>query len=55
MFANLPAGRNKAPVISLKVPKHENFILVDFRDFFAKQTPWDSGPVDMILKIICNG
>ena len=39
----------------LKVPKHENFILVDFRDFFTKQTPWDSDPVDMILKIICNG
>jgi len=39
----------------LKVPKHENFILVDFRDFFNKQTPWNSDPVDMILKIICNG
>jgi len=41
--------------VPLKVPKHENFILVDFRDFFTKQTPWDSDPVDMILKIICNG
>jgi len=41
--------------LHLKVPKHENFILVDFRDFFTKQTPWDSDPVDMILKIICNG
>jgi hypothetical protein len=40
---------------SLKVPKHENFILVDFRDFFTKQTPWDSDQVDMIKKIICNG
>jgi len=40
---------------SLKVPKHENFILVDFRDFFTKQTPWDSDQVDMIKKIIFNG
>ena len=23
----------------LKVPKHENFILVDFRDFFYETTP----------------
>jgi len=38
----------------LKVPKHKNFILVDFWDFFTKQTPWDSDQWDMILKFFCN-
>jgi len=39
----------------LKVPKHENFILVDLHDFFTKQTPWDSDQGYMKKKIICNG
>jgi len=39
----------------LKVPKRENFIVMDFRDFFTKQTPWYSDQQHMIQKIICNG
>jgi len=33
-----------------KVPKHENFTLLDFHDFFTKQTPWDCDQGDMTQK-----